>query len=59
MKRFTFFPGDFIAYQGEVNNRMYFIHQGMVEVVTTDGRGCYYGYVHDVLNERDIFGVVS
>ncbi|KAJ9598423.1 hypothetical protein L9F63_010898 [Diploptera punctata] len=56
LKRFTFFPGNFIAYKGEVNNRMYFIHQGSIEVVTMEGS---IEYLHEILYERDIFGVTQ
>lgn len=51
----TFFAGDTICQQGDINNRMYFIHKGKVEVLSMEDN---FEILVDVLYERDCFGVV-
>lgn len=52
----NFFAGDMICQQGDVDNQMYFIHKGKVEVFHVDQN---VEIVVDELQERDSFGVVS
>lgn len=51
----TFFAGHTICQQGDINNSMYFIHRGKVEVLSVEQS---VEVVVDVLYERDCFGVV-
>lgn len=52
----TFFAGDIICQQGDINNCMYFIHRGKVEVLSVEDS---VEVLVDVLYERDCFGVVT
>lgn len=51
----TFFAGDTICQQGDINNSMYFIHRGKVDVLTMEQN---LEVLVDILYERDCFGVV-
>lgn len=52
----TFFIGDTICQQGDINDSMYFIHKGKVEVLSREQN---MEVLVDNLYERDCFGVVS
>lgn len=51
----NFFAGDTICQQGDVDNQMYFIHKGKVDVYYADENA---EMKVDELQERDCFGVV-
>lgn len=52
----TFFANNMICQQGDINNRMYFIHKGIVEVLTVEKN---VEHLIDELHEMDCFGMVS
>lgn len=52
----SFFAGDTICRQGDINNSMYFIHRGKVEVLSMEQN---LEVLVDVLYEKDCFGVVT
>lgn len=51
----TFFGGDIICQQGDINNEMYFIHKGIVDVLTSEQ---HKEIQVDELQEMDCFGMV-
>lgn len=51
----TFFSGDMICQHGDINNCMYFIHKGKVDVLSVEKN---FEVLVDLLYERDCFGVV-
>lgn len=52
----TFFASDIICQQGDINNTMYFIHKGIVEVFSSEEDA---EVLVDELEEMDCFGMVS
>lgn len=56
LKVVTFFHGNIICQQGDVNHTMYFIHQGSVNVYRVHDAE---EVLVDELQELDTFGIVS
>lgn len=54
LKRFMFFPGDYIVEKGDVDFTMYFIHNGEVEVYTKKGN---MEIAMQLLSKNSSFGV--
>ena len=62
---FTFLPGDYIVYTGDMGLEMYCIRRGFVEVVADDGSsviaclgpGAYFGEVGIMYGEKRIAAV--
>lgn len=54
MKTRIFFSGDYITYKGDIDERMYFIHKGEVDVITDDT--LYEETVAFTLVENQMFG---
>lgn len=52
----TFFAGDMICQQGDIDNRMYFIHQGKVDVLSITEHA---EVLVNELKEMDCFGMVK
>lgn len=52
----TFFASDMICQQGDINNRMYFIHKGTVKVLHVEEN---VQILINELHEMDCFGIVS
>ena len=57
LKEYHFFPGNYIAFQGEINDSMYFINSGEVEVLD-EKDSLYFPTKEDILKEGDVFGMV-
>ena len=57
LRQYTFFPGNPIAFENEINDTMYFIFYGEVEILT-EGKDLYNPEFHGILREGDAFGVV-
>lgn len=55
MKTLVFFPGDVIAYIGDIDNCMYFIHEGEIQVISEDT--LHSEVVDTVLYSGDMFGL--
>ncbi|KAK9743533.1 Cyclic nucleotide-binding domain [Popillia japonica] len=53
----TYFPGDYIVRDGDVDSCMYFIHKGDVQILT-DGQNVN-ETVHEVLHKEEVFGIVQ
>lgn len=58
-KRWSYFRGDAICRQGDVNNTMYFILSGTITVIDEEKSIGLDQYVTELLNEKDCFGLVS
>ncbi|KAJ9599835.1 hypothetical protein L9F63_009875 [Diploptera punctata] len=58
VKQYTYYPGNPIAFKNEINDTMYFIYYGEVEVLI-ETNDLYNPEVHDVLKEGDAFGVIQ
>ena len=56
MKELTFFPGDYITNEGDMDETMYFIHQGKVEVLIEEEHSWRF---KEVLYAGQTFGLVS
>ncbi|GJQ74387.1 hypothetical protein Trydic_g21261 [Trypoxylus dichotomus] len=57
LKHHTYFPGDYIVRDGDVDSCMYFIYRGDVQILT-DGQTVN-ETVHEVLHKNEVFGIVQ
>ncbi|PSN47373.1 hypothetical protein C0J52_06575 [Blattella germanica] len=58
LKQYTFFPQNCIEFQGDINDCMYFIYSGEVEVLK-DTEDYYKPTRVDILKEGDVFGMIQ
>lgn len=59
LQRTTYYRGNNICKQGDVNNKMYFIQSGKISVIDESKSVGAERYVKEVLHTKDCFGLVS